>query len=134
MSVTNYKSAAFPDGRRYLPVFGSAIYDQNQLATAQGRPTLILQSAIIGRGITDISTLYPGRYDIECGTAALAVPFQAISTCVRMKAALPRCQKSLNAGCIEQFDAINCGAAANFCDNELSRAMRANGRNVCKFP
>ncbi|KAJ7031597.1 Alpha/Beta hydrolase protein [Mycena alexandri] len=115
---------------RYLPVFGSEIYDQNQLAIAQGRPTINLQSVIIGNGITDISTLYPGRYDIECGTAALDVPFQAISTCVRMKAALPRCQKSLKAGCIDQFDAINCGAAVNFCENELSTAMRASGRNV----
>ncbi|KAJ7698179.1 serine carboxypeptidase-domain-containing protein [Mycena olivaceomarginata] len=48
-------------GGRYLPVFASEIYDQNQLAIAQGRQTLNLQSVIIGNGITDISTLYPGR-------------------------------------------------------------------------
>ncbi|KAJ7177909.1 peptidase S10 serine carboxypeptidase [Mycena filopes] len=115
---------------RYLPVFGSEIYDQNQLAIAKGRPTINLQSVIIGNGITDISTLYPGRYDIECSTAALDVPFQTISTCVRMKAALPRCQKAMKASCIDQFDAINCGAAVNFCENELSTGMRASGRNV----
>ncbi|KAF7366506.1 Carboxypeptidase [Mycena sanguinolenta] len=112
------------------PVFASYIYDQNQLATAAGRPTLNLQSVLIGNGITDISTLYPGRYDIECGVAALEVPFQSISTCVRMKAALPRCQKLMQAGCIDQFDAINCRAAVNFCDNELSSGMWASGRNV----
>ncbi|KAJ7135480.1 peptidase S10 serine carboxypeptidase [Mycena crocata] len=117
-------------GGRYLPVFASEIYDQNQLAIAEGRPTLNLQSVIIGNGITDISTLYPGRYDIECGIAALDVPFQSISTCVRMKAALPRCQKAMQASCIDQFDAINCGAAVNFCDSELSTGMRASGRNV----
>ncbi|KAF7366503.1 Carboxypeptidase [Mycena sanguinolenta] len=117
-------------GGRYLPVFASYIYDQNQLATAAGRPTLNLQSVLIGNGITDISTLYPGRYDIECGVAALEVPFQSISTCVRMKAALPRCQKLMQAGCIDQFDAINCRAAVNFCDNELSSGMWASGRNV----
>ncbi|KAJ7701794.1 peptidase S10 serine carboxypeptidase [Mycena rosella] len=117
-------------GGRYLPVFASMIYDQNQLAIAEGRPTLNLQSIIIGNGITDISTLYPGRYDVECGTAALDVPFQSISTCVRMKAALPRCQKLMQAGCIDQFDAINCRAAVNFCDNELSTGMWASGRNV----
>lgn len=32
--------------------------------------------------------LYPGRYEIECGLAALEVPFQKISTCVRMKMAV----------------------------------------------
>ncbi|KAF7342016.1 Carboxypeptidase [Mycena venus] len=117
-------------GGRYLPVFASEIYDQNQLASAEGRPTLNLQSVIIGNGITDISTLYPGRYEVECGVAALDVPFQYISTCVRMKAALPRCQKLMQASCIDQFDAINCRAAVNFCDSELSTGMWASGRNV----
>ncbi|KAJ7248638.1 Alpha/Beta hydrolase protein [Mycena haematopus] len=117
-------------GGRYLPVFASEIYDQNQLAIATGRQTLNLQSVIIGNGITDISTLYPGRYDIECGVAALQVPFQSISTCVRMKASLPRCQKLMHTSCIDQFDAINCRAAVNFCDSELSSGMWASGRNV----
>ncbi|KAF7366490.1 Carboxypeptidase [Mycena sanguinolenta] len=115
---------------RYLPVFASFIYDQNQLATAAGRPTLNLQSVLIGNGITDISTLYPGRYDIECALAALEVPFQSISTCVRMKAALPRCQKLMQAGCIGQFDAINSRAAVNFCDNEPSSGMPKRLRHL----
>ncbi|KAJ7481666.1 Alpha/Beta hydrolase protein [Mycena latifolia] len=117
-------------GGRYLPVFASEIYDQNQRALAEGRAPLNLQSVIIGNGITDISTLYPGRYEVECGRAALEVPFQSIGTCVRMKAALPRCQKAMQAGCIDQFDAINCRAAVNFCDSELSTGMWASGRNV----
>jgi carboxypeptidase C (cathepsin A) len=41
---------------RYLPVFASEIYDQNQIALAEGRPTINLQSILIGNGITDIST------------------------------------------------------------------------------
>ncbi|KAJ7805766.1 Alpha/Beta hydrolase protein, partial [Mycena olivaceomarginata] len=86
-------------GGRYLPVFASEIYDQNQLAIAQGRQTLNLQSVIIGNGITDISTTLlslsfirctPAAYDIECGIAALE---------------LPRCQKLMQASCIDQFDA-----------------------------
>ncbi|KAJ6612822.1 Alpha/Beta hydrolase protein [Mycena sp. CBHHK59/15] len=115
---------------RYLPVFASEIHDQNQLAISEGRPTINLQSVIIGNGITDISTLYPGRYEVECGRAALDIPFQSISTCVRMKTSLPRCQRDLYAGCIDQFDAINCRAAVNFCDSELSTGMWASGRNV----
>lgn len=34
------------------------------------------------------NSLYPGRYEIECGTAAFETPFQSISTCVRMKMAV----------------------------------------------
>lgn len=117
-------------GGRYLPVFASEIYDQNKVAVTEGRTPLNLQSVIIGNGITDISTLYPGRYDVECGTASLEVPFQSISTCVRMKAALPRCQKAMQASCIDQFDAIDCRAAVNFCDSQLSTGMWASGRNV----
>jgi carboxypeptidase C (cathepsin A) len=41
---------------RYLPVFASEIYDQNEIAEAEGRPTINLQSILIGNGITDIST------------------------------------------------------------------------------
>lgn len=85
---------------------------------------------LIGNGITDISTLYAGRYEIECGTAALDIPFQSINACVRMKTALPRCQSAMLKGCIEQFDTINCRAAVNFCDDELSTGMWASGRNV----
>ncbi|PPQ82160.1 hypothetical protein CVT25_015138 [Psilocybe cyanescens] len=117
-------------GGRYLPVFASEIYDQNQIALREGRSAINLQSVLIGNGITDISTLYQGRYEVECGTASLPVPFQSISTCVRMKTALPRCQKAMRETCIDQFDSINCRAAVNFCDSELSTAMYATGRNV----
>jgi carboxypeptidase C (cathepsin A) len=37
-------------------VFASEIYDQNQIATREGRAVLNLQSVLIGNGITDIST------------------------------------------------------------------------------
>jgi len=91
---------------------------------------LNLTSVLIGNGITDISTLYPGRYEIECGTASLEVPFQSISTCVRMKIALPRCEKAMKKSCVDSFDAMDCNAAVNFCDTELSTGYWASGRNV----
>ncbi|KAF8164869.1 Alpha/Beta hydrolase protein [Crassisporium funariophilum] len=117
-------------GGRYLPVFASEIYDQNQVAIREGHPTINLQSVLIGNGITDISTLYQGRYEVECGTASLPVPFQTIAACVRMRTALPRCQKAMREACIDQFDSMNCRAAVNFCDSELSTGMWASGRNV----
>ena len=88
-------------------MFASEIYDKNQIAAQEGRPVINLQSILIGNGITDISTsvlfniiiidigtnishgsLYEGRYEVECGTASLPVPFQSISTCVRMRTAV----------------------------------------------
>ncbi|KAF8803956.1 peptidase S10, serine carboxypeptidase [Phlegmacium glaucopus] len=117
-------------GGRYLPVFASEIFDQNQVATREGHPTINLKSVLIGNGITDISTLYQGRYEIECSTASLPVPFQSISNCVRMKAALPRCQTAMKKSCIDRFDSMDCRAAVNFCDDQLSKAMWATGRNV----
>ncbi|THH20268.1 hypothetical protein EW146_g1054 [Bondarzewia mesenterica] len=117
-------------GGRYLPVFASEVWDQNQYAEEEGRPLINLQSVVIGNGITDISTLYAGRYEIECGTAALDVPFQFISTCVRMKKALPRCEQAMNKYCVEAFDEMSCRAAVDFCNNELSSGYWASGRNV----
>ena len=31
--------------------------------------------------------------------------------------------------CIDQFDSMNCRAAVNFCDSELSTAMWATGKD-----
>ncbi|KAG5353627.1 hypothetical protein C0989_004308 [Termitomyces sp. Mn162] len=84
-------------------------------------------------GNDDNFSLYPGRYEVECGTASLNVPFQSISTCVRMKTALPRCQKAMQQACIDQFDMINCRAAVNFCDDELSAPMWATGERIMDF-
>lgn len=117
-------------GGRYLPAFASYIHDQNQIAKTQGRPTLNLRSVLIGNGITDISTLFPGRYEVECGTASLDVPFQSISTCVRMKVALPRCIAAMQRDCVDHFDAIDCQASVDFCNSELSTGYWGSGRNV----
>ncbi|KAI0959346.1 hypothetical protein AcW1_004195 [Taiwanofungus camphoratus] len=59
-----------------------------------------------------------------------SVPLQEINTCVRMKIALPWCQEAMHRGCIDQFDAIDCRAAVNFCDSELSTGYWASVRNV----
>ncbi|KAL5536839.1 hypothetical protein ACEPAF_662 [Sanghuangporus sanghuang] len=116
-------------GGRYLPVFASEIVDQNVIAETEGRDTINLQSVLIGNGVTDISTIYSGRVEVECGTASLDTPLQSISTCVRMKQVLPRCLKRMQDSCIDTFDEIDCNAAVNFCDDELSARYHALGRN-----
>ncbi|KAI0069196.1 peptidase S10 serine carboxypeptidase [Artomyces pyxidatus] len=108
---------------RYLPVFASEIHDKNAVAEIEGRPAINLQSVIIGNGVTDISTIYQGRYAIECGTASLDIPVQTIGSCVRMKKALPHCLAAMDRSCIQMFDDMNCRAAVAFCDSELSQPM-----------
>ena len=105
-TVYSIKSLTYFIKGRYLPVFAGEIIDRNQVAVREGRPTINLKSVVIGNGITDISTfvfhiltsqrihyklfhrLYQGRYEVECSTASLPIPFQSISNCVRMKAAV----------------------------------------------
>lgn len=41
---------------RYLPVFASEIFDQNQISAAEGRQIINMTSVLIGNGNTDIST------------------------------------------------------------------------------
>jgi hypothetical protein len=41
-------------------------------------------------GNTDPSAIFAGKYDIQCGKAALDTPIMPIATCVRMKQAV-RC-------------------------------------------
>ncbi|KAF8529285.1 peptidase S10 serine carboxypeptidase [Hysterangium stoloniferum] len=115
-------------GGKYLPVMAAEIYDQERKRT-EGVP-INLSSVIIGNGITDISTLYPGRYAIACGTAALDAPILEVSTCVRVQKALPRCQRLLNDNCIDIFDDMACNAAVKFCDAEISAPLQTTGRNV----
>ncbi|KAF8583990.1 peptidase S10 serine carboxypeptidase [Ramaria rubella] len=115
-------------GGKYLPVFASRIYQEDQKTS--GVP-INLSSVIIGNGITDISTLYPGRYDVACGRASLETPLLSISTCVRMKQANNnRCQRLLRDKCIDLFDDMDCQAAVNFCDAEISAPLQVTGRNV----
>ncbi|KAL5531734.1 hypothetical protein ACEPAG_4611 [Sanghuangporus baumii] len=116
-------------GGRYLPVFASEIVDQNAIAKEEGRDTLNLKSVLIGNGLTDISTFYSGRVDVECGTASLETPVQSISACVRMRQTLPRCTKALKDNCIDTFDKINCNAANLFCHSQLSVGYLATGLN-----
>ncbi|EJD36685.1 peptidase S10, serine carboxypeptidase [Auricularia subglabra TFB-10046 SS5] len=115
-------------GGRYLPVFASAVYDSNAKALAEGRTPINLQSVLIGNGITDFSTQAFSLYDLQCTNASVE-PFLPISTCVRMKAALPRCKAWIQQNCLDQYDALSCQAASAFCSSELSAPFALTGRN-----
>ncbi|KAH7885523.1 Alpha/Beta hydrolase protein [Phlebopus sp. FC_14] len=115
-------------GGRYIPVFAAEVYDQNTRLVEAGLTPINLQSIMIGNGMTDYFTMSPSYIDMQC-TAASVFPISSISTCVRMKQALPRCQKWTRAACIDQFDAMSCGAARTFCDMELMAPFFETGMN-----
>jgi len=115
-------------GGRYIPLFASAVYDQNALLVEKGLTPINLTSAIIGNGITDPFTMQDGYYNLTC-TSSTVPPVLDISSCVRMKKALPRCKKWLKDACIDMYDEMNCGAASDFCSNELSNPYIATGLN-----
>ncbi|KAF7359676.1 Carboxypeptidase [Mycena venus] len=114
---------------RYLPVFAAAVYDQNPRLIKAGMPPINLTSVMIGNGMTDVPSMYPGWYEMQCSPASLP-PVQDINrTCVQMKAALPRCIKWTKESCQDQFDLINCGAAMTFCFESIFSPYIATGLN-----
>ncbi|EJU01819.1 serine carboxypeptidase [Dacryopinax primogenitus] len=115
-------------GGRYVPVFASEIWDMNRSAEKRGFTPINLKSIVIGDGITDAKETILAYYDMAC-TSASVPPVLDISTCVRMRRALPRCRELLTASCeLEQSD-LACTAATLFCENELSAPYRVTERN-----
>ncbi|ESK93491.1 hypothetical protein Moror_1683 [Moniliophthora roreri MCA 2997] len=115
-------------GGRYIPLFASAVYDQNTALIEAGLTPINLASAMIGNGATHWFHALLSFYDMAC-TAASVPPVLDISTCVAIKKALGRCQKWTQQSCIDQFDAINCAAASNFCRDLLVLPYRDSGMN-----
>ncbi|KAJ7189724.1 serine carboxypeptidase [Mycena pura] len=115
-------------GGRYLPVYAAAVYDQNPLLIEAGIPPINLTSVMIGNGMTDVLSMMPGWYKMQCTPASIA-PVQNIQTCVQMKARLPRCTKWLNESCHNTFEMINCAAAMSFCDDTLMDPYASLGLN-----
>ncbi|KAG8786042.1 hypothetical protein FRC12_016980 [Ceratobasidium sp. 428] len=115
-------------GGRYLPVFASEIIDQNKRAEVGGFAPINLKSVLIGNGWTDFKTMIESYYEIQCKNLSV-VPFQDISTCVKMKQALPRCMNMLTKECVGRTDAIGCAMAASFCESFLTVSYMETNRN-----
>ncbi|KAI0807995.1 serine carboxypeptidase [Fomes fomentarius] len=100
---------------RYLPVYASAVLDQNAELVKRGITPINLSSVMIGNGGTDLFQNVLSHYDMQCTQQKF--PFQrSISECVRMKGLVPRCAKRIKAGCRDIYDDIECTAAWNFCN------------------
>ncbi|CAA7266369.1 unnamed protein product [Cyclocybe aegerita] len=105
-------------GGRYVPVFAAEVYDQNSKLVKAGMTPINLASIMIGNGFTYALPMQASMYDMVC-TPASVPPLLSIGECVRMKQALPRCEKWMKESCFDTFDAIGCSAAVTFCGNEL---------------
>ncbi|KAI0354050.1 serine carboxypeptidase [Trametes cingulata] len=106
-------------GGRYVPVFASAIHDKNPELEKAGVTPINLTSIMLGNGCTDFATMLPSYYDAQCADPTLPA-IQDISTCVKLKQSVPRCEKRFKASCVDTFDSIDCAAAANFCFDALT--------------
>ncbi|KAJ7487366.1 Alpha/Beta hydrolase protein [Mycena galericulata] len=113
---------------RYVPVFAAAVYDQNPLLVKAGIKPINITSIIIGNGMTDIQTMLPAWYKMQCSSVTV-VPVQDIQTCVHMKMRLARCSKWFKESCQDQFDLIDCQAAYAFCGESLHEPYVATGLN-----
>lgn len=115
-------------GGRYIPVFASEVYDQNARLVEAGLTPINLTSVMIGNGCTEWPTMTTSYYDLQCKPMSVA-PVQEISSCIRMKQAIPRCEKMLKESCVDKFDSIGCEAAGLFCQSEISVPFYATGYN-----
>jgi len=132
-NFTSFKGRAFhmageSYGGRYIPLFASAVYDQNAMLVKEGLTPINLTSIIIGNGITDPFTMIDAYYYMTC-TPSSVPPVLDISSCIRMKKALPRCKKWTKNACIDQYDEMNCKAASDFCSTEIAGPYFATGLN-----
>ncbi|CCM00613.1 uncharacterized protein FIBRA_02649 [Fibroporia radiculosa] len=115
-------------GGRYIPVFASEVYDQNARLIEAGLTPINLTSILIGNGCTDPATMTASYYDMACRPMPVD-PILDISTCVRMKQAVGRCEKMMKESCVDKFEAIGCQAASVFCGAEIEAPFDASGYN-----
>ncbi|THU80421.1 alpha/beta-hydrolase, partial [Dendrothele bispora CBS 962.96] len=114
---------------RLIPVMASTIYDRNPELEMIGMEKINLASIMMGDGLTDWLTMLPSYYDMAC-TPASVPPVLPIQTCIRMKSVIPRCEKWLQETCIDVFDSIACGAAIQFCADEIGLPFNSTGLNA----
>ncbi|KAJ7723704.1 serine carboxypeptidase [Mycena olivaceomarginata] len=97
-------------GGRYVPVFAAEVYDQNARLAAAGYTPINLTSIMIGNGITDFYHQMSSSFDMQCTSASVPPTLSIASRGARNR---------LKESCVDIFDAVDCAAAASFCDTQL---------------
>ncbi|KAK7461384.1 hypothetical protein VKT23_008562 [Stygiomarasmius scandens] len=114
---------------RLIPVMASTIHDRNFELEKAGLEKINLISIMMGDGLTDWLTMIPSYYDMEC-TPASVPPVLPIQTCVKIKSVLARCEKWIQESCVDVFDSISCGAATQFCAEQIGLPFNSTGLNA----
>lgn len=115
-------------GGRYIPVFATAVYEQNAKLVEAGLTPINLTSIMIGNGCTEIRTMFASHYEMQCHPRPVP-PVSDISSCVRMKQIVPRCEKRIKDSCIDSTDPIDCEAAVSFCSSAIHEPFFSTGIN-----
>ncbi|KAF9042308.1 serine carboxypeptidase [Panaeolus papilionaceus] len=129
-----YKGRAFhmageSYGGRYIPLFASAVYDNNALLKQQGLEPVNLKSVMIGNGLTDVYGMFLSYYDMQCRPSIRDTAVLPIGDCIAAKSVLKRCEEWMKRDCQDSYDAINCAASASFCSEAIEVPFMASGLN-----
>lgn len=117
-------------GGRYLPVFASAVHDNNKALVAAQKKPINLKSVMIGNGMTDAYSMNRGYFDYQCTVHAdLNQTVQDIGTCVEMAEALPKCHKMEQENCIDTHDPTQCFIAMSYCSMTIGSSFLKAGVN-----
>ncbi|ORY35324.1 Alpha/Beta hydrolase protein [Naematelia encephala] len=105
-------------GGRYLPVFASAVYDQNAKLLKQGREPVNLKSVMIGNGGTSLFKLIESSFEFACTKHVdLGRSVLEIGQCIQMAEAVPKCHKMLQKYCLDTSDYTSCRMWSQYCIN-----------------
>ncbi|ORX35568.1 Alpha/Beta hydrolase protein [Kockovaella imperatae] len=96
-------------GGRYLPLFASAVFDNNAKLKKDGIEPINLQSVLIGNGLTSIFTTIDTQYELMCTKHIdLGYAVMPIKACVELVEQLPKCHQMLKKHCLETVDHAIC--------------------------
>lgn len=117
-------------GGRYLPIFASAVYDNNAALKKAGKEPINLQSVMIGNGMTDAFATAESYFPYQCTNHVdLNRTISSISSCVGMAESLPRCHKMARKSCIDSHDYTECAIAMSYCNEVLMGTFFNSGLN-----
>ncbi|VDB85072.1 unnamed protein product, partial [Peniophora sp. CBMAI 1063] len=114
-------------GGRYVPIFASAIHDQNPALISREQTPINLNSIILGNGNTDMNALRQGSYELVCTSKASTELVIPIMDCVPMKQEVKECRRQMTEFCEDRFDLEPCKAAFDRCDQAVMGPLLKTG-------
>ncbi|KAK1226684.1 hypothetical protein PQX77_010328 [Marasmius sp. AFHP31] len=117
-------------GGYYIPHFASAVYDQNAALVKAGLTPVNLNSTMIGKSVVPQSGYDDDETDIlPCGKQATQRLIPTRCSGPTMTLHVERCKRWTKAACLDQYDAIGCGAAFGWCEEQITGPFLETGLN-----